>query len=98
MLLCTVDGFKKTTVKTLLKKKLEELQPNIDPALAPKCKVLYFLNVQDSKRKIFVVCPMAKTKDDILEVKFTAIIKKYLINLRVNIDMWEKGIPYALNT
>lgn len=40
MLLCTLDAFKKTSVKTLLKNKLEELQPNIDPAIAPQCKVL----------------------------------------------------------
>lgn len=40
MLLCTLDGFKKTTVKTILKKKLEEIQPKIDPAIATNCKVL----------------------------------------------------------
>lgn len=98
MLLCTLDAFKKTTVKTLLKKKLEELQPEIDPAIAPSCKVLYFLNAQEAKRKIFVVCPMAKSKDDLLEKKFTSIIGKYLKQLRLDIPTLEKNMPYALAT
>jgi len=98
MLLCTLDAFKKTTVKSLLKKKLEELQPNIEPSVAPNCKVLYFLDAQESRRKIFVVCPMAKSTDDILELKFEIILGKYLKYLRQNIDTLEKNIPYALDT
>lgn len=86
MLLCTLDAFKKTTVKAMLKKKLDELQPNIDPAVAPNCKVLYFLNALDARRKIFVVCPMAKSNEDILEVKFTKVFQKYFNQLRLHID------------
>jgi len=40
MLLCTLDEFKHTTVKNILLKKLELLVPNIDPNVAPKCKVM----------------------------------------------------------
>jgi len=76
MLLCTIDAFKRTTVKALLKKKLEELQPSIEPSVAANCKVLYFLDAQESKRKVFVVCPMAKSNDDILETNFEKILHK----------------------
>jgi len=60
MLLCTIDAFKKTTVKSLIKKVLDDVQPNIDSAIASNCKILYFLDAQESKRKIFLVCPLAK--------------------------------------
>jgi len=77
MLLCTMDAFKNSTVKAIVKKTLEELQPKIDSAIASNCKVLYFLDALESKRKIFVVCPLAKSNIDILETRFTEIMDKY---------------------
>jgi len=98
MLICTIDAFKNTSVKTLLKKKLEELGPSIDTAIAPQCKVLYFLNALEAKRKIFVVCPLQKSNVDLLEIKFKTVFKAYLKTLRLDIPTLSKTIPYALNT
>lgn len=40
MLLCTVDAFKKTTVRNQLKLHVSTLAAKIDAALLPFCKVL----------------------------------------------------------
>lgn len=56
------------------------------------------MKAEESKRKIYVICPISENKDDILESKFSLLLKNYLIELRLNIDKRQKELPYALNT
>lgn len=56
------------------------------------------MKAEESKRKIYVICPITDNKDDVLESKFSTLLNNYLVELRLNIDNRQKELPYALNT
>jgi len=76
MLLCTIEAFKKTTVRNQLKLHVSTLAQKVDAALLPFCKVFYFLRAAEVKRRVFIVCPNEAPTEDILEPKIKKILQK----------------------